>query len=123
MYPKIVSYPGITSDKNGKVAYEIIDQKVYFAGITPTDICSSTIQASENVITAIAQAENLDWQDMQWFDIQSEMTYVDRLDEPLVVYQIGIYPTDTGGITTRLNRVMQEFEIPSQIWTDFTGLI
>lgn len=123
MYPKIVSYQGVTPEKNGKVAYQIIGQNVYFAGITPTDICSSTIQVSENVITAIAQAENLDWHKMQWYDIQSEMTYVDRLDEPLVVYQIGIYPTDNGGITTRLNRVVQEFEIPSQIWTDFTGLI
>ena len=56
----------------GKVAYVIIGREVFFSGLTRT---TTTINAAEEIIRAICEAEGIRWQDFTFVDIQTHCGY------------------------------------------------
>ena len=73
---KEVEYPGFRPlRRKGRVAYIIVDAKVFFSGLTHFTEATSTINDAEGVVKAICQAEGLDWQKCQFYDIQTHQGY------------------------------------------------
>lgn len=73
---KLVEYPGFSPRYNGRVAYLVRGREVYFtSAISHKKNPTSTINAAEDVILAIAQAENLDWRMFTFHDIQTCLGY------------------------------------------------
>lgn len=54
--------------------YVIIDNKCYFSG-AKNELFTSTINAAESIITAIAKQEGVSVWTLEWFDLQTHCGY------------------------------------------------
>jgi len=75
-----------------QVVYVIINgNQCIFSGITPGPARTSTINAAEDIIMAIAEAEGVEAENLQFFDLQTGTGYEKKpkeyeFDKLLVVY-------------------------------------
>ncbi len=74
---KAVWYNGTAPQYNGRVAYLVLGQDVYFTAIATEGraIVTSTINSAEGIILAIAKTENVDWRRLNYHDIQTPLGY------------------------------------------------
>lgn len=72
---KEVSYRGFGRKGDGRVVYTVLDNQVFFSGITLPRESTSTINAVESIISAICEAEALDWKTTTFYDIRTHRGY------------------------------------------------
>lgn len=85
---KEVEYYGFHGSK-GKVAYEIRGKKIIFTALCSSREATSTVQAAEKVVTAICEAEGIDWKDpefnnkYEFYDLSTPIGYPGRTEGQL----------------------------------------
>ncbi len=62
-------------NKYAEVAYEIFGDRCVFCGITPPHKRTSTINAAESILQAIADQEGVPVTNLRFFDLQTQMGY------------------------------------------------
>ena len=74
-------YQGFGSNSWGVVAYAVSGNTVYFSGLTPGYLSTSTINAAENVVLAICNKLGKRWDELRFVDIQTHLGYVKKTGE------------------------------------------
>ena len=70
---KQATYQGFEKSRGPiRFVYLVAGNNVYYSGV---DLGTSTINAAERIITAISDAEGINWEDYTFHDIQTRRTY------------------------------------------------
>ncbi len=119
MQAKIVEYEGFYLPKhNGKVAYLVIGEDVFFTGITSSRQCTSTINAVESVIKAICDAEGFAWNTKNWYDYQTRTMYPGHEAGYITVNRLMISQSGSGINCQYLDRIPLE-SVPEEVHNEF----
>lgn len=124
---KQVEYEGLNGF-NGRVAYQRRGNRIVFTGLIGSDKATSTVNASNQIVQAIAEAEGIDWRNPRFgeqydfYDLSTPVGYPNRLD-PLEKlrrqdFGVGDIELDRLKVTSHGDRLITDSWTPVDIRTE-----